>query len=121
MAGHGGGWRKAPPELVERFESAMAARPGFSVRKMFGYPAGFASNGHMVTGLHQDSWILRLPEDARAELSAAGGTPFEPMPGRPMREYLALPPAVVDDPASLDAWLDRGLAYTESLPAKNKQ
>jgi hypothetical protein len=88
---------------------------------MFGYPAAFASNGHMFTGLHQDRWIIRLPDGARAELAAAGGTPFAPMPGRPMREYLVLPGAVLADAGALQVWLGRSLAYTEGLPAKAKR
>ena len=31
-------WRKAPPELVERFEAAVAGIEGLETRKMFGYP-----------------------------------------------------------------------------------
>jgi TfoX/Sxy family transcriptional regulator of competence genes len=87
---------------------------------MFGYPAAFAANGHMFTGLHEDRWVIRLPAEARAELAAAGGTPFEPMPGRPMREYLVLPAAVVADPGALAPWLERSLEYTAALPAKTK-
>ena len=118
---HAAGWSKSPPELVARFEATMSTVPGTSVRKMFGYPAAFAANGHMFTGLHQDRWVVRLPDDARAELAAAGGTPFEPMPGRPMRDYLILPQPILDDAAQLQAWLDRSLAYTEGLPAKSKR
>jgi len=118
---HGAGWSKSPAELIARFEATMAEFPGVSLRKMFGYPAAFASNGHMSTGLHQDRWIIRLPDNAQAELAAAGGTPFEPMPGRPMRGYLALPPAILNDEEALRRWLDRSLAYTESLPAKPKR
>jgi TfoX/Sxy family transcriptional regulator of competence genes len=118
---HAGAWRKAPPELVERFRATMSAVPGASLRQMFGYPAAFAANGHMFTGLHQDRWVIRLPDDARAELAAGGGSPFEVMPGRPMREYLVLPAAVLDDGTALKGWLDRSLAYTAGLPAKVKK
>jgi TfoX/Sxy family transcriptional regulator of competence genes len=118
---HAGGWRKSPPDLVERFEATMAPLAGTSLRKMFGYPAAFAGNGHMFTGLHEDRWMIRLPDDARAELAAAGATPFEPMPGRPMREYLVLPAELLADAEALQRWLDRSLAYTESLPAKPKK
>ncbi|HYM53463.1 MAG TPA: TfoX/Sxy family protein, partial [Candidatus Dormibacteraeota bacterium] len=113
--------RKALPDLVQRFEATMSAVAGANLRKMFGYPAAFAANGHMFTGLHEDRWVIRLPDDARAELAGAGGVPFEPMPGRPMREYLVLPAAVLDDAAMLQTWLDRSLIYTEGLPTKAKK
>jgi TfoX/Sxy family transcriptional regulator of competence genes len=118
---HAPGWSKSPPDLVERFETTMSEVPGTTMRKMFGYPAAFAANGHMFTGLHQDRWVIRLPDKARAELAAAGGAPFEPMPGRPMREYLVIPGAVLADADALQSWLERSRAYTEALPAKTKR
>ena len=43
------------------------------------------------------------------------------MPGRPMREYLVLPPETAADPAAAEPWLDRALAYVEQLPPKKKR
>lgn len=87
---------------------------------MFGYPAGFV-NGQLFTGLFAASWHVRLPDAERAELAAAGGTPLEPMPGRPMREYLVLPPAMAGDPTAAEPWVRRALAYVETLPPKKKR
>lgn len=110
-------WRKAPPELVERFTATLAGIPGADVRKMFGYPAAFA-NGHMFTGLFADEWMIRLPEAGRSELTALGGRPFEPMPGKPMREYLSLPAALIADAEALGPWLERALATVRAMPPK---
>jgi TfoX/Sxy family transcriptional regulator of competence genes len=109
---------KPPADLVERFTSVMAARPAALVRKMFGSPAAFV-NGHMTTGLHAGNWFVRLSEADAAELSAAGGGPFEPMPGRPMRGYTLLPSVMADDPAMAGAWVDRAIDHVASLPPKN--
>ena len=108
---------KAPPELVARFETASADLPGATRRQMFGYPAAFA-NGHMFAGLHQDRWVVRLPEEARTRLIGLGGTPFEPMPGRPMREYVVLPPEIAADATAARAWLEQSVAFVLSLPPK---
>lgn len=110
-------WRKAPPELVERFTETLASLPGAEVRKMFGYPAAFA-NGHMFTGLFADEWMIRLPDADRAELTSLGGRPFEPMPGKPMREYLSLPDTLVADANALAPWLERSLAMVLAMPPK---
>jgi TfoX/Sxy family transcriptional regulator of competence genes len=111
-------WRSAPPELVRTFGEAVKPLPGVEVRKMFGYPCAFY-NGQMFAGLHQESMILRLSSDDRAGfLALPGATPFEPMAGRPMREYVVVPASVVDDPSELTPWLDRALAYAASLPPK---
>ncbi len=111
-------WKKAPPELVALFETVLSAEPRAERRAMFGYPAAFV-NGNMLTGLHQDDWMVRLSEPDRAALVARGGRPFEPMPGRPMREYVVLPPAVLRDRRALAGWIRRGLDYTAALPAKS--
>ncbi len=42
---------------------------------------------------------------------------FEPMPGRPMKEYVVVPPTLVNDDAVED-WVRRSLAYAGQLPAK---
>ena len=81
---------------------------------MFGYPAAFAG-GNMFTGLFADQWFVRLPDAARAELEALGGTPFAPMPGRPMREYVVLPNALAADHAAAQPWVDRALAHVQSM------
>jgi TfoX/Sxy family transcriptional regulator of competence genes len=117
---HGPNWEKAPADLAERFTATVSAMPGATVRKMFGYPAGFV-NGQLFTGTFGSSWHVRLPDDQRSQLAAAGGTPFEPMPGRPMREYLVLPPAIAADPAAAEPWVRRALAYVETLPPKKKR
>lgn len=112
------GWKSAPPELVRRFEDAVAGLPGAELRKMFGYPAAFV-NGNMLGGLFQDSMMLRLSPDDLARFRAdTGAELFEPMPGRVMREYAVVPPAILGSKSRLRPWLEKALAYTTSLPAK---
>jgi TfoX/Sxy family transcriptional regulator of competence genes len=112
-------FRKSPQELIDAFEAAMPGAPAVK-RPMFGYPAGFV-NGNMFTGLFADKMFVRLPEDSRAELMGIGGTPFEPMPGRPMREYVVIPEKIIAKPAELKAWAGKALRYGASLPVKKKK
>ena len=108
----------APDELVRSFEDAMKEFPAAEPRKVFGYPAAFV-NGQMFAGLHQDHMILRLPEAARIKFLAEYKTGlFEPMPGRPMREYVLLGEGTVADEARLAGWLNEAFVYAASLPAK---
>jgi TfoX/Sxy family transcriptional regulator of competence genes len=116
----GPAWGKSPPELVSAFAAAVAGLPGAEPRKMFGFPAAFV-NGNLFTGLFEDRWFVRLPEAERIELAGAGAASFEPMPGRPMREYVELPPALLADEAARDGWLRRALAHAEGLPPKQKR
>ena len=88
-------WRAAPAPLVARFGHAVAALPEIQQRKMFGYPAAFV-NGHMFAGVFQASLFVRLEEKDRMELiQKEDATPFAPMPGRVMREYVVLAPSIV--------------------------
>lgn len=102
------------------FQAALPGGGSAERRQMFGYPAAFV-NGRMATGLHQEDLIVRLPEARRrALLKQPGARTFEPMPGRPMKEYVIVPPAIVDDAAQLRAWMREAIAHTASLPPKAK-
>lgn len=110
-------WRKPPADLVERFHEAVAGIEGVEVRTMFGYPAAFVG-GNMTAGLHQESFLVRLSEADRAQRLADGWLTFEPMPGRPMREYVALPAAVISDVDAAQEWIERAAEYARTLPPK---
>jgi TfoX/Sxy family transcriptional regulator of competence genes len=111
-------WRAAPDEMVRLFESALLSVPEAQTRKVFGYPAAFI-NGQMFAALHQDNMILRLSEpDREAFLRRKGAGIFEPMPGRPMREYAVVPPSVLKSKPQIKTWLSKAIAYAKSLPPK---
>jgi TfoX/Sxy family transcriptional regulator of competence genes len=110
-------WTKPKPELVDRFHEAVAGIDGVEVRKMFGFPAAFIA-GNLTAGLHQDTVMVRLPDAEREERIAEGWSRFEPMPGRPMREYVALPPQVAADVDATRRWIERAAAHVRTLPPK---
>ena len=113
-------WRHSPEELVKTFESVMPGAPAV-MRKMFGFPAGFI-HGNMFMGLHQENMILRLSEASRTELLAIEAAKlFEPMPGRPMREYVVVPPSIVQDREKLSQWVSQALEHATSLKPKMKK
>jgi TfoX/Sxy family transcriptional regulator of competence genes len=111
----------APEAVVNLFHTAVDGLPEVELRKMFGYPCAFV-HGQMLTGIFQDRLMLRLSDGDRAKfLKLPGAKLFEPMPGRPMREYVELPSYVMKSPAALKRWVKRGLAYVETLPSKEKK
>ena len=116
-------WRKPDEDLVRRLDETVAAIEfdlPVDYRPMFGCPAYF-TGGNLFAGVWQETLMLRLSEDDRAAVTAAGGGPFEPMPGRPMKEYVALPPSMVADPDAAAAWVRKAAAYAASLPPKKKK
>ena len=113
-------FEKPPPSLAALFEARIAGT-GAERRSMFGQPCAF-SGGNMCAGLFGDALFVRLGEaDRAAQLALPGARPFEPMPGRPMREYVVVPPSMHADAAALDGWIARAVAYAGALPAKGKR
>lgn len=110
-------WAKSSEPLKAKFAAALPDGPDVERRQMFGYPAAFV-NGNMLGGLWQEHVILRLADGDRARL---GGKPFEPMAGRPMREYVVVPPATVENAVALRTWIDKAFQYTATLPVKKKK
>jgi TfoX/Sxy family transcriptional regulator of competence genes len=111
-------WQKVPPELIEFMDKAMAVLPCHR-KVMFGSPVYFV-NDNMFAGLHESNLFVRLSEADRAQLAATvpEARALEPMPGRPMREYIVLPPAVYQDEGAFNYWVDRALQHARSLPPK---
>jgi hypothetical protein len=108
---------KSPPDLVERFGRILDRHPEAARKQMFGYPAAFVG-GNMATGLFAGRWIVRLSGEELAAAAGRGAEPFEPMPGRPMKGFVAVPGDDVADDARIDEWVSRGLATAAAMPAK---
>lgn len=111
-------WEKPSPELVQILEAASEPFSVIEKRKMFGCPAYYV-NGNMMAGVYGAQLFLRLPPEAREELAAnLDAKPFEPMAGRPMKEYVRMPEAIVSDEAALDDWMRRAVEFASALPPK---
>jgi TfoX/Sxy family transcriptional regulator of competence genes len=111
------GVERAPVPLADRFRDAMADYPEASVRNTFGSPCAYV-NGNMAVGVHGQGWFVRLDPEGTVALTAAGGSPFMPMPGRAMSGYTLLPAEVLEDDAALARWIMRSLAYVATLPPR---
>jgi TfoX/Sxy family transcriptional regulator of competence genes len=108
---------KSPAWLVQLFD-ALQPEVGGQRKQMFGYPVAF-ENGQLFSGLFADGMFVRLDTTEREDLLAQKGAhPFEPMKGRPMREYVVLPAGMLEDEDEVKGWMRRGLAYARSLPPK---
>src|SRR5438128_10374200 len=95
---------KSPAWLVNLFD-ALQPDVGGDRKQMFGYPCAFES-GHLFTGLFSDTLFVRLGEADRSRLlTMKGAAPFEPMKGRPMREYVVLPPSMLEDEEAVKSWM----------------
>jgi len=115
-------FKRPHPALVELF-AKLLPETGGDGRSMFGCPCGFLG-GNMFMGLFGDQLFLRLAESDRALLLAKeGAEQFDPMGGRPMREYVVVPSDWLEggDDDDLRAWIAKSMRYAKSLPAKAKK
>lgn len=113
--------RVLAPALVAAFERGLPLDERVTRRTMFGCPCAFA-NGTMFMGVHTAGLFLRLGAADRARMIADHGAAlFDPSGGRPMREYVVLPDAVLRDDAACAAWIARGLDYALTVPARTRR
>jgi TfoX/Sxy family transcriptional regulator of competence genes len=108
---------KPDEETTAFFRSVVPDAPDVQVRPMFGQTSAFV-NGNMFAGTFGKDPLVRVSGDDEKELRAAGGGPFEPMPGRPMTGYTTLPPGWSRDAAKAAAWVLRALESARKLPPK---
>src|SRR5205085_2507540 len=94
---------KPSPGLVAEFKAAVAGLRDAQARKMFGYDCIFV-NGHFAAGLWQNTAVFKLSDEEGARFVAtAGGIPFSPMAGRPMKNWWEAPEEVGHDAGRLTA------------------
>jgi TfoX/Sxy family transcriptional regulator of competence genes len=111
---------KPTEATVKAFDDAANSLAGIERRTMFGYPSVFL-NGNMLVCVFQDRIMVRLSEGDRSAAASIGGRPFEPSPGRAMKEYMELPASVVGNPKELRAWFARARKFVQALPQKKKR
>ena len=87
---------------------------------MFGCPCLFL-RGNMAMGTCADKVFFRVPREAQAALLASNPAlhPFEPLSGRPMRDYLELE-AIPENRAVIADFLAKSWVQSQSLPPKEK-
>ncbi|MGD0877834.1 MAG: TfoX/Sxy family protein [Anaerolineales bacterium] len=103
--------------LATRMRAALGSLPGLEEKKMFG-GTGFLVDGNMACGVHKKNMIVRVgPEKHAWALAHPHTRPFD-MTGRSMSGWIEVEPPGCATEKALKAWVDLGLAFALSLPAK---
>jgi TfoX/Sxy family transcriptional regulator of competence genes len=105
-------------QLAERIRDLVSGEPGLTEKKMFGGLA-FLVGGNMAVGASgQGGLLVRVdPAESDALVEASPARPME-MRGRTMRGWLRLDAEDVETRDELAAWVERGVSFARSLPAK---
>jgi TfoX/Sxy family transcriptional regulator of competence genes len=103
--------------LAERIRGVLEDRGPASEKRMFGGLA-FLMRGHMTVGIVKDELMVRVgPEDYARVLNEPHARAMD-FTGRPMKGFLFVSPEGFESDEDLERWVDRGVAYAASLPAK---
>ena len=115
-------WPEMDRDLEERIDGLAAALP-VRRKKMFGTSSWFMdSNDQMMAGVWGDGVMVRVGEDEAGGLVESGKAEvFDPMGGRPMREYVFLNADRIAEDSDLIEWLERAAGFTAGLAPKKKR
>ena len=103
--------------LAERIRARIGDHPARSEREMFGGLA-FMIGGNMAVGVNGDELMVRVGRSAHDEAVAKPGARTMDFTSRPMRGWISVDARGFREDEALDAWVDAGVSYAESLPAK---
>jgi TfoX/Sxy family transcriptional regulator of competence genes len=105
-------------ELAERIRDLLAGERDITEKRMFGGFA-FLVDGKMSVSASGHGGLLVRVDPARTD-QLLRGTHVEPfvMRGRPMDGWLRVDAAGVRTTRQLRTWVDRGVGYARSLPAR---
>lgn len=107
---------KPNAETTAAFERLIPDDPRAMRGQMFGHPCAFVF-GQMFFGTFAQTLVIRVGEARAKALAVAPVSHFEPIPGRPWKEYLQVAPDAVPQEA-LAALAREALEFTAKLPPK---
>ncbi|MDJ0865930.1 MAG: TfoX/Sxy family protein [Myxococcota bacterium] len=103
--------------LAQRIRELLEDDEAVREKKMFGGLA-FLVSGNMACGVVGEELMVRVGPDAYEEALAHPHAREMDFTGRPMRGLVYVGSAGIEDDEDLAAWVERGVAFARSQPAK---
>ncbi len=105
-------------DLAHRIRELVAAEPDVTERGMFGGLAFLVAGNMSVAASGQGGLMVRVePDETEVLLTKPHARPLA-MRGREMQGWLRVDADGLRTKRQLEAWVERGVAYARSLPAK---
>ena len=105
-------------ELAAGIRELLAEEPALTEKKMFGGLAFLVGGNMAIAASGQGGLLVRVDPDESDELTqTTRARPME-MRGREMAGWLRVDAGDVRTTEELSAWVDRGVSFARSLPAK---
>ncbi len=103
--------------LAERIRGVLDEQPGVSEKQMFGGVA-FLVRGHMSVGIVQDKLMVRVGPESYDRVLRERHARRMDFTGRPMKGFVYVVASGYETDADLQRWVNLGVSYVASLPAK---
>lgn len=103
--------------LAERIRTILSRLEGITERRMFGGLA-FMLEGNMACGIIKDELMVRVGPERFEEALALPHARIMDFTKRPSRGMVYVGTAGFRTDEDLRAWVERGLRFARSLPAK---
>lgn len=105
-------------ELADRIRELVRGEADLTEKKMFGGLAFLVGGNMAVAASGQGGILVRVDPAESAALVATTNARFMEMRGRSMRGWLRVDPADVRTKRQLATWVELGITYARTLPAK---
>ncbi|MFZ1755978.1 MAG: TfoX/Sxy family protein, partial [Caldilineaceae bacterium] len=103
--------------LAARVRDILSDQFGVVEKKMFGGLA-FMWRGNMTVGITNEGLMVRVGKENNEKSLAYPHTRPMDFTGKPMKGFIYVAPEGVATDDDLRAWVGRGVAFSETLPAK---
>jgi TfoX/Sxy family transcriptional regulator of competence genes len=105
-------------ELAERIRELVAGEAGVTEQKMFGGLAFLAGGNMAIAASGQGGALVRVDPDESERLVASTNARLFEMRGRSMNGWLRVDDDDLRTKRQLVKWVELGMSYARSLPAK---
>ncbi|MEZ2388842.1 TfoX/Sxy family protein [bacterium RCC_150] len=105
-------------ELADRIRGVLSGTANLSEKKMFGGLAFLIGGNMAVSASGQGGMLLRADPAASEELCSNPGVERAIMQGRAMDGWLRVSDDAIETDEALERWVQVGVDYARSLPAK---
>ena len=100
---------------VRAYLEALSERPRVEEKPMVAGGLGFMVRGNLCVGVRNDGLTVRVGPDARESALCEPHVVPHLVGGRATKAFVVVEPDGYDDDADLARWIDRGLAFVETL------
>jgi TfoX/Sxy family transcriptional regulator of competence genes len=105
-------------DLAQRIRVLVAEQRGLSEKTMFGGLAFLVGGNMAVSASGQGGILIRVGPERSEQLTASTAASVAIMRGRPMQGWLRVDAEHLRTGRQLKKWVDLGVAFAKSLPAK---